>query len=837
MYERIFSGPDRLKSPNQPIKVGVLHSLTGTMSIGEVSVKDATLLAIEEINAAGGVLGRPLEAVIADGESNLKTFADKAKELLTREQVEVVFGCWTSASRKAVLPIFEELNGLLFYPVQYEGLEQSPNIFYMGAAPNQQIVPAVQYLLDRGFRYIYLLGSDYIFPRSANQIIKAQLVAQDAVLVAEEYIPLGSQDVSGTIAQILSWEPDAVINTLNGDTNVAFFREFKKAGLTPEDLPVMSVSVAEAEVREIGADAIAGHLVAWNYFQSIDTLENQKFVRAYQAKYGSDRVTSDPIASGYLGVYLWKKAVEKAQSTQVAKVKKAAKNIELVTPKGLVKLDATTQHLWNTVRIGQIKPDGAIVEIWHSREAVAPDPFLLGYPWAAGLSQRGFRWGINAKLMSLFSSLVAIAWVTLALEWLTAAEIQRNIAALTHRVEQMSTPHEEMLQWCNAVMAAAQRSEYLLLMLLLLSIVSMAVAFFVISRITRALKGVTQTAQRLASGDLTARSLLVSGDEIGVLSNTLNTMAQQVNCLLKGLEVRSRQVEEHSLELEAAVYAAQAASRAKSTFLANMSHELRTPLNAIVGYSELLPEEVEEILADEQLSGDLQKINIAGKNLLNIVSDILDISKIEAGKMDLCLDAFDVPQLIQEVVTTIEPLMRDNRNRMQVDYPEKMEMMTADITKVRQILLNLLSNAAKFTENGKVMLEVRITNQQENTGEQVTVNSTLVPESEMPWILFRVRDTGIGMSDQQIAQLFQPFVQGDDSTTRKYGGTGLGLALVNKFGEMMGGSIAVESELGRGSVFEIVLPLVVKTPPQQVTINPGTEVDSNCPSSIRLPVK
>ncbi|MGL5193840.1 MAG: urea ABC transporter substrate-binding protein [Chroococcales cyanobacterium] len=837
MYERIFSVPDRLKSPNQPIKVGVLHSLTGTMSIGEVSVKDATLLAIEEINAAGGVLGRPLEVVIADGESNLKTFADKAKQLLTQEQVEVIFGCWTSASRKAVLQILEELNGLLFYPVQYEGLEQSPNIFYTGAAPNQQIVPAVQYLLDRGLRHIYLLGSDYIFPRTANQIIKAQLVAQDAVLVGEEYIPLGSKDVNGTIAQILSLQPDAVINTLNGDTNVAFFRELKKAGLTPDDLPVMSVSVAEAEVQEIGPEAIAGHLVAWNYFQSIDTLENQKFVRAYQAKYGSDRVTSDPIASGYLGVYLWKKAVEKAQSTQVLKVKKAAKNIELVTPKGVVKLDAKTQHLWNTVRIGQIKADGSIAEIWSSPTAIAPDPFLSRYPWAAGLSQQGFRWGINAKLMSLFSALVAIVWVTLALEWLTAAEIQRNIAALINRVEQISTPHEEMLQWCNAVLAAAQRSEYLLLMLLLLSIISMGVAFFVISRITRALKEVTQTAQRLASGDLTARSPLVSGDEIGVLSSTLNTMAQQVNCLLKGLEVRSRQVEEHSLELEAAVYAAQAASRAKSTFLANMSHELRTPLNAIVGYSELLQEEVEEILSDEQLIGDLQKINIAGKNLLAIVSDILDISKIEAGKMDLCLDAFDVPHLIQEVVTTLEPLLLANGNAMRVDYPEKMGMMTADLTKVRQILLNLLSNAAKFTEKGKIILEVRIKNHEENTGAKVPLNSTPLPPSETPWIIFRVRDTGIGMSAEQLAQLFQPFVQGDDSTTRKYGGTGLGLALVKKFCEMMGGSISVESEVGRGSVFEIALPLVVKTSPGQVPINQAAEVDPNCPSSIRLPVK
>jgi urea ABC transporter urea binding protein len=819
MYERIFSGPGHLICANQPIKVGVLHSLTGTMSMGEVSVKDATLLAIEEINTAGGVLGRPLEAVIADGASNLKTFAEQAKKLLTEDQVEVVFGCWTSACRKAVLPIFEELNGLLFYPVQYEGLEQSPNIFYTGAAPNQQIIPAVQYLLDRGLRHIYLLGSDYIFPRTANQIIKAQLVSQNAELAGEEYIPLGSQDVRGAIAHILSIQPDAVLSTLNGDTNLAFFRQFQEAGLTPEELPVMSVSVAEAEVREIGPEYIAGHLVAWNYFQTVETLENQKFVRAYQGKYGSDRVTADPMASGYLGVYLWKKAVEKAQSTQVSKVKAAAKNIELITPKGLVKLDSKTQHLWNTARIGEIQPDGTITQIWASEEAIAPDPFLCRYPWAAGLSQGGFRWGINAKLMGLFTSFGAIAWVALGLEWLTSLKIQTNITALIHRVEELSTPENEMLQWGDVALGAVHRSQYLLIILLILSIVSMAVAFFVISRITQALNQVTKTAQKLASGDLTARSPIVSGDEIGVLSSTLNTMAQQVSCLLKGLEVRSRQIEAHSEELEAAVYAAQAASRAKSTFLANMSHELRTPLNAIVGYSELLQEEVEDILADEQLISDLQKINIAGKHLLAIVSDILDISKIEAGKMDLSLDAFDVPQLIHEVVTTVQPLVRGNGNNLRVDYPQKIRSMTADITKVQQILLNLLSNAAKFTKNGSIVLEVRIINPSENPGDRVFLDSTHLPESKSPWMLFRVQDTGIGMSEEQISQLFQIFVQGDASTTRKYGGTGLGLALVKKFCEMMGGAIAVESKLGHGSVFEVALPLVVKAQSPGIKLN------------------
>lgn len=243
-----------------------------------------------------------------------KRFADfcsKAKQLLTEAQVAVVFGCWTSASRKAVLPVFENLNGLLFYPVQYEGLEQSPNIFYTGAAPNQQIIPCVDYLLALSKRKIFWLGSDYIFPRTANLIVKAQLVAKGGELAGEVYLPLGSRDVDEAIAQILAVKPDAILNTLNGDRNVAFFLHLREAGLTADKLPVMSESVEE-EVRAIGPENIAGHLVVWNYFQTVDTAQNQKFVKAYKAKYGKNRVTDDPIAAAYLGVYLWKQAVEYA---------------------------------------------------------------------------------------------------------------------------------------------------------------------------------------------------------------------------------------------------------------------------------------------------------------------------------------------------------------------------------------------------------------------------------------------------------------------------------------------------------------------------------------------
>ena len=369
------------------IKVGVLHSLSGTMSISEVSVKDATLLAIEEINAAGGVLGKKIEPVVEDGASDWPTFTEKATKLIQQDKVAVVFGCWTSASRKAVLPVFESLNSLLFYPVQYEGLESSPNIFYTGAEPTQQIVPGVDYLLSQGKKKIYLLGSDYVFPRTANKIIKAQLAAKGGTLAGEEYVPLGGTEFSTIISKIQEAKPDAIFNTLNGDSNVAFFKQFKDAGFTANKLPVLSVSIAEEEVRGIGADYLAGHLVSWNYYQTTKTPENEKFVAAYKAKYGVDRVTDDPIEAGYFGVYLWKALVEKAGSTDVAAVQAAAKTdtIEFAAPEGKVKVDGASQHTWKTVRIGKILPNGLIEEISSSNGPVKPDPYLKQYDWAKGL--------------------------------------------------------------------------------------------------------------------------------------------------------------------------------------------------------------------------------------------------------------------------------------------------------------------------------------------------------------------------------------------------------------------------------------------------------------------
>ncbi|WNR45605.1 urea ABC transporter substrate-binding protein [Paenibacillus roseipurpureus] len=375
------------KAGGDTVPVGILHSLTGTMSISEVSVRDAELMAIDEINAAGGLLGKKIKPVIEDGASDWPTFAEKTKKLLQKDSVVTIFGCWTSASRKAVLPVVEQNKGLLWYPVQYEGVESSPNIFYIGATTNQQIIPAVTWLLQNKGKKFFLLGSDYVFPKTANKIIKEQLKADGGTLVAEEYTPLGHTDYNTIISKIKKEKPDVVFNTLNGDSNVAFFKQLKDAGITSKDLTTMSVSIAEEEVRGIGASVLDGHYTAWNYYQTTDIPENKKFVEAYKAKYGKDRVTDDPIEAGYTAVYLWAEAVKKAGSFDVEKVKAAAKGIEFNSPEGKVSIDGDNQHIFKTARIGQITADGQIKEIWNSGKSLKPDPFLKTYPWGVEVTK------------------------------------------------------------------------------------------------------------------------------------------------------------------------------------------------------------------------------------------------------------------------------------------------------------------------------------------------------------------------------------------------------------------------------------------------------------------
>jgi urea transport system substrate-binding protein len=373
------------------IKVGVLHSLSGTMAISETVLKDTVLMAIDEINAKGGVLGKKLEPVVVDPASNWPLFAEKTKQLLGQDKVAVIFGCWTSVSRKSVLPVVEEMNGLLFYPVQYEGEELSKNVFYTGAAPNQQAIPAVDYLMSKaggGAKRWVLLGTDYVYPRTTNKILRAYLKSKgvDDKDIDEKYTPFGHSDYQTIVADIKKFSEGgktAVVSTINGDSNVPFYKELGNAGLKAKDVPVVAFSVGEEELRGVDTKPLVGHLAAWNYFMSIKSPANTEFIKKWSAYAkaknlpGADKpLTNDPMEATYIGINMWKQAVEKAKSTDTDKVIAAMAGQKFNAPSGIVsEMDATNHHLHKSVFIGEVKADGQFNVVWKTPGPVKAKPW------------------------------------------------------------------------------------------------------------------------------------------------------------------------------------------------------------------------------------------------------------------------------------------------------------------------------------------------------------------------------------------------------------------------------------------------------------------------------
>lgn len=379
------------------IKVGVLHSLSGTMAISETSLKDMALFTIDEINAKGGILGKKLEPVVVDPASNWPLFAEKARQLLTRDKVAVTFGCWTSVSRKSVLPVYEELNGLLFYPVQYEGEEMSPNVFYTGAAPNQQAIPAVEYLMSKDggeAKRFFLLGTDYVYPRTTNKILRAFLKSKGVKDsdIEEVYTPFGHSDyqtIVGNIKKFSAGGKTAVISTINGDSNVPFYKELGNQGLKSTTTPVVAFSVGEEELKGIDTKPLVGHLAAWNYFMSVKNPVNSKWIADYKAwakKKGmanADKlVTNDPMEATYVGIQMWAEAVKKAGTTDVNAVRKAMAGISVNAPSGFtLKMDEKNHHLHKPVMIGEVRPDGQFSVVWKTKTPVRAQPWS---PFIAG---------------------------------------------------------------------------------------------------------------------------------------------------------------------------------------------------------------------------------------------------------------------------------------------------------------------------------------------------------------------------------------------------------------------------------------------------------------------
>jgi urea transport system substrate-binding protein len=363
------------------IKVGVLHSLSGTMAISETTLKDTMLMLIDEQNKKGGLLGKKLEAVVVDPASNWPLFAEKARELLEKDKVAAVFGCWTSVSRKSVLPVFEELNGLLFYPVQYEGEESSKNVFYTGAAPNQQAIPAVDYLMnDVGVKRWVLAGTDYVYPRTTNKILEAYLkqkgVADEDIMI--NYTPFGHSDWQSIVADIKKFGSEgkktAVVSTINGDANVPFYKELGNQGISAEDIPVVAFSVGEEELSGIDTKPLVGHLAAWNYFMSVDDPANDAFIKSWHDFIKNPkRVTNDPMEAHYIGFNLWVKAVEKAGSTDPDKVGAAIIGLETPNLTGGKAVMLKNHHITKPVLIGEIQDDGQFQVVWQTEGEVPGD--------------------------------------------------------------------------------------------------------------------------------------------------------------------------------------------------------------------------------------------------------------------------------------------------------------------------------------------------------------------------------------------------------------------------------------------------------------------------------
>jgi len=384
------------------IKVGILHSLSGTMAISETALKETALMTIEEINKKGGVLGKKLEPVVVDPASDAPMFAEKARQLLAQDKVAVVFGCWTSLSRKSVLPVFKELNGLLYYPVQYEGEELEKNVFYTGAAPNQQAIPAVEYLMSKdggSAKRFVLLGTDYVYPRTANKILRAFLKSKgvaDADIM-EEYTPFGHSDYQTIIAKIKKFASEgkktAVISTINGDSNVPFYKELGNVGLKATDVPVVAFSVGEEELRGVDTKPLVGHLASWNYFMTLKNPENTKFVKMYkdwakkQKLPNADKVvTNDPMEATYIGINMWKQAVEKAKSTDTDKVIAAMAGQTFKAPSGFtVKMDEKNHHLHKPVYIGEVRADGQFNVVWKTKGPIRAQPWS---PYIPGNDKR-----------------------------------------------------------------------------------------------------------------------------------------------------------------------------------------------------------------------------------------------------------------------------------------------------------------------------------------------------------------------------------------------------------------------------------------------------------------
>ncbi len=793
-------------SGHKVVKVGLIHSLSGTMSLSERPLLSAERMAIDEINATGGVLGYRVEPLIADGESETSTFARRAEEL-DRAGSKALFGCWTSASRKAVKRVVEEADSLLYYPVQYEGLEESKNIFYLGSCLNQQASPALEWALEHLGRRVLLLGSDYVYPRVANRLIRTLVEDHPGgEIVAERYVPLCAQDFSAIVDEIRRLSPSVVVNSLNGESNLGFFRHYGAAGITARDVPILSLSAGEPEAQPV-IEVAQGHYACCSYFQSLDTPENERFVIGYRSRTGRERLCSASIVSAYAQIFLWKLAVEAAGSFDPAAVRSSSVGSELTSPAGRMAIRAN-HHTSLSAYVGRLRKDCQFEIVWRSPGPIDP------LPWLGVETSDIANKDIIRDAMGSFPE--AIHYASLLETEIeerrrSQEELRKARAGLEERVRERTKELAEANRVVHAEVADRQRKAGELKAILdtmiegvvvvnrdgeIASVNGSARRLFGVPNLKSAayaprhwpdvvsLRHVDGT--RLAPDDMAiARALsgkaVVNQDE--VLRNQVTDRDVFVSVSAAPMQSETGEVTGAVLVLRD-ITERMELERQKEQFIEVAAHELKTPVSIMRMCAQtLLGLGVDASSPQRKI---LARMDRGAIRIDRIITDLLNISRLAAGRLELTLEPLDLSQLVEEVIDGMMLTAPKHQIRAMLAGPINVR---ADRDRLMQVLTNLIDNAIRYSPSGGD-IEVVLT----EARNEATVS---------------IRDHGVGIPREKQGHIFQRFYRAHTGTPYDYGGMGVGLYLCREIVKRHAGRIWFESEEGQGSTFHFSLPLGV----------------------------